>query len=68
MIRNKIFEICYYGSVSLKTAVWIGVLVGSSIGGYIPILFGASFLSLWSLLGNTVGALLGIFLAYKLTQ
>lgn len=54
--------------MSLKTAVWIGVLVGSTIGGYIPMLFGASFLSLWALLGNTIGALLGIFIAYKLTQ
>jgi hypothetical protein len=54
--------------VSLKPAVWIGMFVGSTIGGYIPILFGASFLSLWSLLGNTVGAILGIVVVYKLSR
>jgi len=45
----------------------LGLIVGSTIGGYIPILLGASFLSYWSLFGNAAGGLLGIYAAYKLT-
>jgi len=51
--------------MSSKSIVMLGMVVGSIIGGYIPILFGASFLSLWSLLGSAVGGLLGIWITYK---
>jgi len=53
--------------MSTKSLVMIGMVIGSLIGGYIPILFGASFLSLWSLVGNTIGGILGIVIVYKLT-
>jgi hypothetical protein len=51
--------------MSSKSIVMIGMVVGSIIGGYIPILFGVSFLSLWSILGNAVGGLFGIWITYK---
>jgi hypothetical protein len=54
--------------MSLKVLVWIGVIVGSTIGGYIPVFFGSSLFSLASLVGNTIGALLGIYIAYKLSK
>ena len=44
----------------------LGMIVGSIIGGYLPVLFGASFLSMWSLFGSAVGGLLGIWIVYKI--
>jgi len=45
----------------------MGVLTGSLIGGYIPSLFGAGLLSIWGLVGSTVGAILGLWIAYRIT-
>jgi len=46
--------------------VMLGMVIGSAIGGYLPILFGASWLSLWSLLGNAIGGVIGIWVGFKL--
>lgn len=54
--------------MSRKTLVMIGMVVGSLIGGYVPVLFGADFLSFSSIIGNAVGGLVGIWIAYKFTQ
>ena len=43
----------------------LGLLIGSVIGGYVPSLLGASFLSIWGILGSTVGAILGLWIAYR---
>ena len=53
--------------MSRKTMVMIGMIVGSIVGGYVTILFGADFLSYGSIMGNGIGGLLGIWLALKLT-
>ncbi len=42
--------------------------VGGTLGGYLPIMLGASGLSGWSLLGSFVGGLLGIFAGYKISN
>lgn len=53
-----------------KTLIWLGILVGSSVGGIVPAAFGVDLLSdaglWWGILGSTIGAILGIYLAYKL--
>jgi hypothetical protein len=36
-----------------------------AIGGYIPVLFGASAFGLWSLLGSTLGGVVAIYFIYK---
>lgn len=46
----------------------IAVFIGSVIGGYLPVLFGADLLSFSSIIGNGVGGLLGVWIAYKLTS
>lgn len=46
----------------------IGMVVGSIIGGFVPLIFGASLLSYESILGNGIGGLVGIFLVFKLTE
>lgn len=51
-----------------KTLVWLGVFVGGAIGGYIPTIFGASMFSITSILGSTIGGILGIWAGFKLSQ
>ena len=45
---------------------WMGAIVGGIAGGYIPVLFGAETLSLASLVGNTVGGVIGVFIGYRI--
>jgi len=53
--------------VSTKKAIWICVLVGSIVGGYIPVLlFHSSVFSLVSILGNGVGGFIGIWVGMKI--
>jgi uncharacterized membrane protein YeaQ/YmgE (transglycosylase-associated protein family) len=54
--------------MSGKTLYYIAAFVGSLIGGYIPTLWGAGFLSIASLIFSTVGAILAIVLVYKLSN
>lgn len=51
-----------------KSAVMLRLLIGSTIGGYVPVLFGSSFLSFASVIGTTVGGIIGIYIAYKVTM
>ena len=51
--------------MSAKAGLSLGALIGSTIGSYIPMLFGASFLSYSSLFAGGIGGLLGIYIAYK---
>ncbi len=45
-----------------------GMILGSIVGGYLPVLFGVSVFSFISILGNGLGGILGILIALKLTQ
>lgn len=48
-----------------KALVWLGLLIGSSLGGYVPALFGVNSFSLWGVLGSLVGGGIGIFAGSK---
>lgn len=53
--------------MSSKTWVMIGMGVGSTVGALVPMLFGdSSFFDGWSVLGTTVGGIIGIWLGYKI--
>ena len=54
--------------MSRKTIIIIGMIVGSTIGGYLPTLFGAHAISYWTLLGSTIGGFLGIYIAFKFSS
>ncbi len=43
----------------------VAVLIGSTIGSYVPVYFGADPISFASLIGSTVGGILGIVAVYK---
>lgn len=51
-----------------KSAIWIGMIVGSSIGGFIPTLWGDNFISFTSVILTAVGGLIGIYLGFKLSE
>ena len=52
----------------MKTLIWVGMFIGSIIGGYIPVLFGADFISFASVFWSGVGAIIGIIAGYKVAQ
>ena len=48
--------------------IWIGLAIGSTLGGFIPSLWGASLLSIWGVLLSAVGGLAGIWFGFKLSR
>ncbi|MBY0538014.1 hypothetical protein K2P47_01295 [Patescibacteria group bacterium] len=52
-----------------RKTIYFGMFLGGLIGGYIPALvWGASIFSFSSLLGNAIGAIIGIYITFKLTR
>lgn len=54
--------------MSRKALVSIGMLVGSVVGGYLPIFFGVGMFSYTSILTSGLGAIIGIWIGYKLGE
>ncbi|MEK7079687.1 MAG: hypothetical protein AAB883_00875 [Patescibacteria group bacterium] len=52
----------------MKQIIWIGLFIGSTIGGLIPLLWGASAFSFSSIILSSLGGMLGIYVAYKITH
>ncbi len=50
-----------------KKLITLGMVIGCTIGGYLPELFGADIFSIYSILGTAVGGFLGIWVVVKLT-
>jgi hypothetical protein len=50
----------------MKLFIWMGLFIGSTVGGLIPMLWGGGLLSLSSLLLSAVGGFVGIWAGYKL--
>jgi len=51
-----------------KSLIWIGVAIGSTIGAYIPALWGASVFSMSSIFLSAVGGIAGIWAGWRLGQ
>jgi len=51
-----------------KSLIMIGLVVGSTLGSYIPTLWGAGWLSIASVLVGGIGGLLGIWAGYKVSR
>ena len=51
-----------------KTLIWIFVFVGSSIGGFIPSLWGAGMFSFSSVIFGTIGGILGLYIGFKISN
>lgn len=54
--------------MSRAALVMLGMTVGSILGGYIPAIFGVDLFSFWSIIFNAIGGILGIWIAFKLTE
>ncbi len=48
--------------------VWIGLLIGSSVGSYVPSIWGAGFLSFSSVFFSAIGSIVGIYIGYKISE
>ena len=48
--------------------IWIGLFVGSTIGGFIPSLWDSSFISMSGVIGTAIGGFVGIYLGFKLGE
>ncbi len=48
--------------------IWLGTIVGGAIGGYIPLLWGAGGFSMSSVILSGMGSMLGIYVAFKMTD
>jgi hypothetical protein len=42
--------------------------IGSAAGGYIPVLWGDSFFSMWSVILTALGGIAGIYVGFKLSN
>lgn len=51
-----------------KTIIMTGMVIGSYVGGLIPLLWGESMLSMTSILLSGVGGIAGIYFSYRLTR
>jgi hypothetical protein len=51
----------------MRARIWFGVLVGSTIGGLIPDLWGAGMLSYSSVLLSGIGGFAGLWLGYLMS-
>jgi uncharacterized membrane protein YeaQ/YmgE (transglycosylase-associated protein family) len=47
-------------------APWIGMFIGSIIGGYIPQIWGAGLFSPSGIILSIIGALIGLYVIFKL--
>lgn len=52
----------------MKLYIILGATVGSTIGSYLPVLFGVSVFSATSILAGGAGGLVGIYFGYKLGE
>ena len=48
-----------------KKLVWVGFFMGSTMGGYVPSLWGGGSLSMSAVLLSFVGGMAGIWLGYR---
>ena len=51
--------------MSKKRLIWIGLMVGSTAGGFIPILWGGDVVSFASVILSAVGGIAGIWFGYR---
>ncbi|MBX4211162.1 hypothetical protein KW783_04310 [Candidatus Parcubacteria bacterium] len=51
-----------------KKIIWIFMVVGSAVGGYVPALWGAGAFSFSSIILGAVGGIVGIWAGFKLSN
>ncbi|MDO8471162.1 MAG: hypothetical protein Q7S49_00935 [bacterium] len=51
-----------------KSIIWVGMFVGSALGGYVPLLWGGSLFSFTSVILTAAGGVLGIYFGFKISN
>jgi hypothetical protein len=51
----------------MQRRIWFWVFVGSTVGGFIPDLWGSGIFSYSAVLLSAVGAIAGVWIGYKLS-
>jgi hypothetical protein len=51
-----------------RLIIGIGAFLGSTIGGYIPVIWGGSMFSLISIFFDVVGGIAGIIIGYRISK
>jgi len=51
---------------AMRSPIWLGVLIGSTIGGFIPGLWGADMLSYSGILLSGLGGFVGLWVGYRM--
>ena len=64
--RADVFWLCY--PADMGSAVWIGIFVGSTIGGFVPELWGGDMISYSGVLLSGVGAFMGLWLGSRASR
>jgi hypothetical protein len=54
--------------MELKTATWGGMMIGSFVGGFIPLLWGDSAFSMSAIFFSAIGGIVGIAAGYKFVR
>jgi uncharacterized membrane protein YeaQ/YmgE (transglycosylase-associated protein family) len=52
----------------MRARIWLGILIGSGVGGLIPELWGADLFSYASVLLSGVGAFVGLWIGSRLAS
>ena len=50
----------------MQGRIWVGVLIGSAVGGLVPELWGADMISYSSVLLGSLGAVVGLIIGYNM--
>jgi hypothetical protein len=58
----------YNESIMDTKLVWLFMFVGSTAGGFVPMLWGDSALSLAAVVWGGIGGILGIWFGYKISR
>lgn len=51
-----------------KKIIWLMLFVGSTLGSFVPLLWGESAFSISSIVFTTLGGFLGIWIGFKINQ
>ncbi len=51
----------------MRSVIGLSIIVGSTIGGYLPVLWGASSFSITSLLFGALGGIAGVWVGVRLS-
>ncbi len=62
-LRNK----AYTKTMDTKL-IWMGMFVGSLLGGYVPLIWGGDAFSLAGVLWGGIGAFIGVWLGWKISR